>query len=307
MRNGRVLTVALSKFSKADQDLLSATFADVAKHQDGEPTGAEFLKEALVRASETFPNETQVRREFLIKERIDEFHQKYDNCNFNLRFDIQDISTAPNGYFLQLDVMQQVAGGKIRYNGAFPLKLTAEDAKKISKGDTLHIVGNVTLLLSGEKHVNNGSLFSYENQLVRFYFDKPSITIEQTKRSTHLKDVVAARVAELRKLEAAESRQKNNEHFGEDERASQIPDNNKEAEVVGDIPPPPLPTKLEDPFRQPESYRVWADTKGHSVEAVFVEHKGLNITLRRHDGKEITLPISTFSRDDLEWMLKEGK
>jgi hypothetical protein len=85
----------------------------------------------------------------------------------------------------------------------------------------------------------------------------------------------------------------------EDVVAARVPD--KEAKVVGEIPPP-LPARLEN-----REYRVWTDTKGHSVEAAFIGHKGLDITLRKRNGKEITLPISTFSRDDLEWLLKEGK
>jgi len=67
MRNGHVATVALSQLSKTDQDLLSETFVDRGNGDAGESTGAEFLKDALIRASETFPDETQVRRDLLVK------------------------------------------------------------------------------------------------------------------------------------------------------------------------------------------------------------------------------------------------
>ena len=305
MRNGHVLTVALSKFSKADRDLLSETFT---KKPEDVATGTEFLGKDLVRAYERFPQETQVRRETLVKERREEFYKKYDNSTFDLRFTIEDI--APNRsqdgpYYVRVSDIP-AEGGRICFDGGtagLGLHLDADEAKSVSKGDRLHIRGKVSF------SVDNGRLgrFAYRfdgSQGVPtfswFWFEDPTITIEQTESSSRLKDAVATKVAELRKLEAGEPKGKKSEPLGEERFP--IPD--KEAKVVGESPSPPLPTKLEDPFRQPESYRVWADTKGHRVEAAFVEHNGLNVTLRKHDGKEITLPISTFSRDDLEWMLK---
>ena len=69
--------------------MLSDTFA---KPEDEDvAAGTEFLWEALLRAHERFPRETQVRRETLVKERREEFHKKYDNSKFDLRFTIKDI------------------------------------------------------------------------------------------------------------------------------------------------------------------------------------------------------------------------
>ncbi len=319
-RSGHVLTVALSQLSKPDQDLLSKTLVNIAKGDDVESTGTEFLKDALIRASESFPNETQVRREVLMKERKEEFHKKYDKCKFDLHFNITDVSAVANGYFLHLDAiyldpMDGPAGGGIQpttgQGVGMLVNLTVEDATKISKGDKLHIAGNVHLLF-GEKIMNNCLLFEYSATHQRyglvgtpFYFEKPTITIERAQSSSRLKDTVAARVAELRRLEAVESRKKDKKELGNEERAFQVPE--KEAGVVGGVPPPPPPMKLEDAFPQPESYRVWADANGHRVEAALVEQKGSDVTLRKRDGKEVTLRISTLSREDLEWMLKEGK
>jgi hypothetical protein len=326
MRNGRVATVALSKFTKADQDLLSEGFPHPAKGDDGAPTGAEFLKEALIRAHETSPNETQVRREILIKERKEEFHKKYDHCKLDLRFNIRDVSGSTNGYFLwldRLDARERAVGGAIPPSGrllyditpaysfggekrdqGLLANLTAEDAKTILRGDKLHITGSVQFSEVGGK---NALLFSYQGLGggTFFYFEKPTITIEETRSSSRLKDAVAAKLAELRKLEAAGARPKNDGNLVQGDREAQAP--RKGAKVVGEGPPPVPAAKLGDPSRRPEPYRVWADANGHRVEAAFVQHTGPDVTLRKRDGTEITVPISTFSRDDLEWMLKEGK
>jgi len=55
------------------------------------------------------------------------------------------------------------------------------------------------------------------------------------------------------------------------------------------------------------SYRTWTDSKGRTVEAAFIEHKGPNITLKKRDGKEVTLSIFKLSDEDREWIRQQGK
>ncbi len=62
-----------------------------------------------------------------------------------------------------------------------------------------------------------------------------------------------------------------------------------------------LPAETKPAFRESD-YRTWTDTKGHTVEAAFVLHKGANVTLHKRDGKDVTLSIFKLSDDDREWI-----
>ena len=128
-----------------------------------------------------------------------------------------------------------VEGGRICFDGGtagLGLHLDADEAKSVSKGDRLHIRGKVSF------SVDNGRLgrFAYRSDGSHsgptyswFWFENPTITIEQTESSSRLKDAVATKVADLRKLEAGEPKGKKSEPLGEERFP--IPD--KEAKVVG--------------------------------------------------------------------------
>ena len=224
MRNGHVLTVALSKFSKADRDLLSDTFA---KPEDEDvAAGTEFLWEALLRAHERFPQETQVRRETLVKERREEFHKKYDNSKFDLRFTIKDIIPDRNraGAYVVTVSNIPVKNKNASISYLYPyvgLRLDADKAKIVNKGDKLHISGNVHFSDRDQPYDQRRTFAYYGHQGYRsdkgrqayrdvdthFSFDNPTFTIEQTRGSSRLKDAVATKVAELRKLEAGERKE----------------------------------------------------------------------------------------------------
>ncbi len=51
------------------------------------------------------------------------------------------------------------------------------------------------------------------------------------------------------------------------------------------------------------SPRTWRDATGKfSIEATYVTKTGTSITLRKQDGKEVTLEMSKLSKEDLQWI-----
>jgi hypothetical protein len=49
--------------------------------------------------------------------------------------------------------------------------------------------------------------------------------------------------------------------------------------------------------------RTWKDTTGKfSIEATFVSKNATSITLKKTDGKEVTLPIAKLSKEDQAWI-----
>ena len=101
------------------------------------------------------------------------------------------------------------------------LRLDADKAKIVNKGDKLHISGNVHFSDRDQPYDQRRTFAYYGNQGYRsdkgrqayrdvdthFSFDNPTFTIEQTRGSSRLKDAVATKVAELRKLEAGERKE----------------------------------------------------------------------------------------------------
>ena len=208
-RDEHSLTVALSKFSKEDRDLLSKTF---------EYTGIENWQSDIRKLREAIPKDTTtIRAKIIREEREAEFVKKYEGKKFDLRFNITDIADSdvknsdqyvvalePRSDGICLDIVRHTQSG-VR---GILVKLNGEDAKKVAKGNTLHIVGNITLGRNafGEDdgglpdHSHQQHLYWFSRQGQRdlgrtFWMAEPTITIEQGKISSLLKRAVAAKVA----------------------------------------------------------------------------------------------------------------
>lgn len=72
----------------------------------------------------------------------------------------------------------------------------------------------------------------------------------------------------------------------------------------------PVKPARTHPLAPPEpalKYRTWHDNNGHALEAAFIQHKSANVTLRKRDGKEVSLSIYKLSDEDREWIRQQEK
>jgi SLA1 homology domain 1, SHD1 len=88
------------------------------------------------------------------------------------------------------------------------------------------------------------------------------------------------------------------------------PSNDRAAKSALDSSSPvSVPLPVPTPAMKPTPvYRTWTDSTGKfKTEAVFIQRTGESLTLRKRDGKEITLAVSKLSDEDQMWIREHGK
>jgi uncharacterized cupin superfamily protein len=68
---------------------------------------------------------------------------------------------------------------------------------------------------------------------------------------------------------------------------------------------PDVPPVVETPQRSPE-FRTWTSKDGTSVEAEFVSYISGKVTVRREDGKKVTIDASSLTGDSKQFLNKRG-
>ncbi len=225
--DGTTVTIPVSRFSKADRELIdrytakeNAILSTDADHDE--------LAEAIKTAT-TVPDDTTIRRTAESEKRQAAFLKQYNGKPFVLCFPIEDISHqrernggigAPrrpvlsDGYELRLGAETNYDNYEGPSRGAEPcqsafggsartalVRLTPSQAAWVNKGDKLIVKGTADFTF---KENNERWLYFWRRGLT-LRLKNVSLSLTRDEPDTTLADAVAARVAQFKAVQAAEA------------------------------------------------------------------------------------------------------
>lgn len=229
--DGTTVTIPVSRFSKADRELIdrytakeTAILSTDADHDE--------LTEAIKTAM-TVPDDTTIRRTAESEKRQAEFLKRYNGTPFVLCFPISDITQqAPGGswgmgklpdgqYRLQFGEetmwLKPSAGAGYLYSAGWRLaggcgpvgvnaivRLTASQAAWVNKGDKVIVKGTADFTF---KEAGSGAWLNWGHSNLSLHLNLRSVKLSLTRDEpdTTLADAVAARVAQFKAVQAAEA------------------------------------------------------------------------------------------------------